>query len=311
VRPRALAWWLNAEMSVVHHFQYGLVNPVAAYVLSVMGCLLGLAFAARSRGARGARRIRLLGYAAVSIGGTGIWLMHFIAMLGFDVPESDIRYDVGLTAISGVVAIGIVAVGLLIAHLGRGGAARLLIGGTVTGLGVAAMHYSGMAAVRLSGSVSYRPVLVGLSVGIAVVAATVALWFTATVDGPRATWIAAAVMGVAVCGMHYTGMSAVEIRLHRFHGGIDGVNPMFLLPPMVIIGGTLIAILAFVVSGHTEATKMRGPASAGPGRPSGLVDPDPPTDAVRMAGMAGVSPPLPPRYPPEPYLSGRHATWSG
>jgi NO-binding membrane sensor protein with MHYT domain len=296
-------------MPVIQHFQYGLVNPLVAYVMSVLGCLLGLAFATQSRSARGARRIRLLGYAAVSIGGTGIWLMHFIAMLGFDVPDSDIRYNVPLTATSGVLAVGIVAVGLMIAHLGRTGPTRLLIGGTFTGLGVAAMHYTGMAAVRLSGTVSYKPLHVVLSVGIAVVAATVALWFTAVVEGLRATWIAAAVMGVAVCGMHYTAMSAVDIHLHRHHGGIDGVNPMFLLPPMVVIGGTLIAILAFAVSGQMEATKMRVvPPTAPADDDAG--EPEHPLDAIGLAGTAPSSPALPPRYPPEPHLTG-HATWPG
>ena len=96
-------------MAEIHHLAYGWVNPVLAYVMSALGCLLGLLLMTKARARTGRRRVRLLAYAAVAIGGTGIWQMHFIAMLGFDVPATSIRYDPLRTAAS--LAIAVVVVG--------------------------------------------------------------------------------------------------------------------------------------------------------------------------------------------------------
>src|SRR5438045_8083772 len=106
-------------MTEVHHFAHGVVNPAAAYVLAFLGSLLGLHCTVRARGAdsRG-RRARWLVLAGFSIGG-GIWLMHFMAMLGFDVPASPVRYDPVFTAASAVSAIAVVGAGLFIAGTGR------------------------------------------------------------------------------------------------------------------------------------------------------------------------------------------------
>jgi NO-binding membrane sensor protein with MHYT domain len=141
--------------------------------------------------------------------------MHFVAMLGFSVDGSPIRYDIGLTAASAIIAVAAVAVGLSIAALGNGGArnARIVTGGVIAGLGVAGMHYTGMAAMHLNGDISYGMARVGLSIGIAVVAATVALWLAVTVHTPFIIFVSALVMGVAVNGMHFTGMSAMGVQV--------------------------------------------------------------------------------------------------
>ena len=181
-------------MAVVHHFAFGWINPIIAYVMSFLGSLLGLVLTARARQVpAGPARVPWLLLAAVSIGGTGIWLMHFMAMLGFDVPGTTVRYDVTYTVMSLVTAVVIVAVGLLVVGVGRPHGVKVVLGGVFTGLGVAGMHYSGMHysgmdAMRLGGHVSYEPHIVVLSLAIAVVvAATVALWFAIVVSGPSAT----------------------------------------------------------------------------------------------------------------------------
>ena len=136
-------------MPVVHHFAHGPVNPVAAYALAFLGSLLGLASTARATatGTR-SRRARWLVTAAFSIGG-GIWLMHFTAMLGFDIPDSPIRYDPRLTLASAVLAVLVVGLGLAFVGTGRRALWKLLAGGLFTGVGVAAMHYTGMAGLTV------------------------------------------------------------------------------------------------------------------------------------------------------------------
>ncbi|GAA0414525.1 membrane protein [Acrocarpospora corrugata] len=234
-------------MSHINHFAYGWVTPVLAYLMSVVGSFLGLLLTARARSAEGPARVRWLVGGALSIGGTGIWVMHFIAMMGFDVTGTVIRFDVPLTAASFLVSVVVVGVGLVVVSRGGGRAAPLLVGGLITGIGVVGMHYMGMFAMNMSGQVNYDPLVVLLSVLIAIVAATVALWFTVRVDGALATAGAALMMGVAVCGMHFTGMYAMSVKLQDglVPGGAEAID--FLMPLLVGISlltvGLLLAVL--------------------------------------------------------------------
>ena len=82
----------HASVADVHHFSYGLLTPTVAYILSILGSLLGLLCTARARTARNNKqRSWWLVLAAFAIGGTGIWSMHFMAMLGFTVTGTRIR----------------------------------------------------------------------------------------------------------------------------------------------------------------------------------------------------------------------------
>ncbi|MFI6319347.1 MHYT domain-containing protein [Nonomuraea sp. NPDC050556] len=240
-------------MSAVNHFTHGPLTPVLAYVMSCVGAMLGLRLTAQARATRGASRARWLIGAAVSIGGTGIWVMHFIAMMGFGVEGTQIRYDVPLTAASAVVAILVVGTGLFLVSYVPGKVLALLGGGLLTGLGVASMHYLGMYAMNMSAHVSYDRVVVATSVGIAVVAATVALWFTIRVKHPVAIVGAALIMGVAVCGMHYTGMYAMRVKLHAEPGFVPGADALdFLVPLMTVVSLITLTMLLMVILSPSE-----------------------------------------------------------
>src|SRR5260370_12567601 len=186
-------------MLPVHNFSYGLLTPALAYLMSFLGSFLGLRCTSRSRAAVGASKIRWMLGAAFSIGCTGIWVMHFIAMLGCTVPGETIRYNVPVTLLSMLIAVAFVLIGLLIVGLSRGTTMwPLVLGGVITGLGVAAMHYSGMAAMRMPARVSYDPQLFPFSILIAIVAATAALRATVRLGGLCAALWAAVTIGVAV-----------------------------------------------------------------------------------------------------------------
>jgi NO-binding membrane sensor protein with MHYT domain len=234
------------RVAEIHHFTHGAFNPVVAFLMAFGGSLLGLTCTARARAATsGPRRARWLILAAIAIGGAGIWLMHFMAMLGFSVPASPVRYDPVLTLASSAMAVGTVGVGLFIAGYGRRTVPRLLAGGLFTGLGVVGMHYTGMAAMKVYGWIEYDRGLVGASLVIAVVAATVALWFTVSVKGWGRIFSAAAVMAVAVCGMHYTGMAAT--RVHLFDVGlhrVEGLSPIVLLVPITLLASAALVVMA-------------------------------------------------------------------
>jgi NO-binding membrane sensor protein with MHYT domain len=196
----------------VNNFANGALNPAFSYVVSCVGCFLGLRCTTRARAYQGAARARWLTLAALSIGTTGIWVMHFIAMLGFAIPGETIRYNVPVTILSMVIAVAVVGIGVFIVGFGRAGNGPLLLGGTIIGIGVASMHYLGMGAVRVDASLSYNYGLVAASVVIAVIAGTAALWMALRLDSVWSTFIASLIAGVAVNGMHYTGMAAVQAQ---------------------------------------------------------------------------------------------------
>ncbi|MGW5470928.1 MHYT domain-containing protein [Streptomyces chartreusis] len=257
----------------VDGFRYGAVTPVAAYLMACLGGALGLRCIVRSLVGGQSWKPGWLALGAAAIG-SGIWTMHFIAMIGFQVEETRIRYDTGLTVLSLVVAILVVGIGVfIVGYLGAGRAA-LSSAGVVTGLGVAAMHYLGMAALRLDADVEYDAAIVALSVLIAIIAATAALWAAVTIRGFLTSLGASLVMGVAVSGMHYTGMAAVSVHLHGTTGASwAGDSPTSLLLPM-LLGPTVFLVLAGVVvmfdpllvlgdssaSTSVEPARLTGPA---------------------------------------------------
>jgi NO-binding membrane sensor protein with MHYT domain len=167
---------------------------------------------ARARAVRGAARARWLIAGTLAIAITGIWVMHFIAMLGFTIPGQTIRYNVPVTIASMAIAVISVGIGTFIVGFSREGTRSLVLGGVFIGIGVAAMHYLGMGAIRVHDSLTYNPVLVAASIIIAVVAGTAALWAALRLSSIRSTLVASLIMGVAVSGMHYTGMAALEVH---------------------------------------------------------------------------------------------------
>jgi NO-binding membrane sensor protein with MHYT domain len=240
----------------VHNFSDGLVNPALGYLVSCLGAFLGLRCVIRAGYYQGRARARWLANAAAAIGATGIWAMHFIAMLGFSIPGQQVTYNVQLTLASMLIAIAVVGIGLFIVGFGGGGPARLLAGGLIIGIGVATMHYLGMAAMVMPDTMSYSPPLFVVSVLIAVVAGTAALWIGTWVRGIAATVGASMVMGVAVSGMHYTGMAAMRVHSGPMMGGSGAGSEDFLLP--LLLGISLVSfVLALLICVSPSEAEIR------------------------------------------------------
>ncbi|MFJ9150570.1 MHYT domain-containing protein [Streptomyces sp. NPDC102270] len=230
----------------VDGFRYGAVTPVAAYLMACLGGALGLRCIVRTLLSTQSWKAGWLALGAASIG-CGIWTMHFIAMIGFQVVETRIRYNTGLTVLSLAVAIVVVGIGVFIVGYRGASALNLSFAGVITGVGVAAMHYLGMTALHVNGTIRYDAAVVTLSVVIAIVAATAALWAAVTIRGFLTSLGASLIMGVAVTGMHYTGMSAVSVHVHdRTGGSWAGDSPTSLLLPM-LLGPAIFLLLAGVV----------------------------------------------------------------
>ena len=149
------------------------VLVVLSALIAMLASYTALQLAGRVTAASGWARRAWLASGSVAMG-VGIWSMHFVAMLAFSLPVP-IAYDVPLWLLSIVIAILASWLALFIASRERVGHVALAAGAVVMGGAIAAMHYTGMAAVRIPGRIDYDPTLVGLSIAIAVFCAFTAL----------------------------------------------------------------------------------------------------------------------------------------
>jgi PAS domain S-box-containing protein len=193
------------------NYNFGLV--VTSVAIAILAAFVALSISGRIVAATTPRaRYAWASAGAISMGG-GIWSMHFVGMLAFSLPCGITYEPVGtvLSMIPGMLASGIALSAISKPH--EPGLSRLTVSAVLMGIGIAAMHYSGMAAMRPEALLRYDPALVAVSVVVAVVLAFVSLsirfQFHRLQSSPMAaTIIAASVMGSAIAGMHYTAMQA-------------------------------------------------------------------------------------------------------
>jgi signal transduction histidine kinase/CheY-like chemotaxis protein len=178
--------------------------------------------------------------AAVVFGG-GIWSMHFIAMLAYRSPLA-ISYSPELTIISGLIAVAVVWFGLKVFERAIT-PVRLAASGAIIGLGVGAMHYTGMMAIRVAGEIYYRPSIFLLSIAIALAAATVALWLAYKLRFAWQRLVAATVMAAAICGMHFVAMAGTVLVADPTRAA-----PQHVVNPTVLALSVVAGVMLLMVS---------------------------------------------------------------
>lgn len=185
---------------------FNLTLVALSYGISVFGSYTGLLLTGQITDLRNPLDRLWLIFAAVALGGGAIWSMHFIGMIAYQSPIP-VTYDPLLTVTSMIVAIAATGIGAyLVIRRPRLKITTLIGAGVVMGLGVASMHYTGMAAMEMHGTMHHDPLVVAISIVIAIVASIAALWIAFTMRKAWQRALSALVMGVAVCGMHYTAM---------------------------------------------------------------------------------------------------------
>lgn len=245
------------------HTGYNPALVALSLAIAVLASYTALDLGGRVRDTASRLRWAWLLGAALAMGG-GIWSMHFVGMLAFEM-GLPAAYDVGRTLLSLVIAIGVT--GAALAWLGRSRAGRwdVLVAGPVMGIGVAAMHYTGMAAMRMNGHLAYSLPIVALSVGIAITAATVALWLTFRPTSIWQRFAAALIMGVAVAGMHYTGMAAATITAaeagaHSAHFADTSVDQQNLA--LYVAGITFVILFLAMLASAFDQQRIQGELQA-------------------------------------------------
>lgn len=241
-------------------FEYNTTLIILSYVISVFGSYTALNLAIRIPAAKtGASLFGWLVMSSIAIGGGAIWSMHYIGMLAFDA-KMPVSYDVGLTTLSMLLAIVVCGIGLFIVGRGTSSILKLLLGGTITGLGVAGMHYTGMAAMNMPATISYNTGIFSASIVIAVVAAVAALWLAFNLRGGLQRFGSAFVMGVAVCGMHYTGMAALILTPNGATESIArtaSTNSFMVSIYIFIITAVVLTILLMIsILGSTKSDEL-------------------------------------------------------
>lgn len=195
---------------------------------------------------------------SLSLGG-GVWAMHFIGMLAFELC-AEVTYDPGLTLLSMLPSLGASWVALQLLAKSRVTLPQLVGSGVLVGAGIGAMHYSGMAAMQMAPLLRYDPWWFALSIVVAVVLAIIALWVRFGLRGRGlGVWTVALgglVMGLAISGMHYTGMAAARFVGVAEEGG--GNEPSLYLALAVALITISLAIFVAAANGLLRYRQLVG-----------------------------------------------------
>ncbi|PYV76279.1 MAG: hypothetical protein DMG96_14580 [Acidobacteria bacterium] len=195
------------------HGSYDYRLVILSVLIAICAAYAALDLAGRTTAAKGRLRLAWLAGGAIAMG-LGIWSMHYIGMLAFALPIP-VLYDWPTVLLSLLAAVFASAVALFVVSRKQMGWIRAFAGAAIMGGGISAMHYIGMAAMRLPASCSYDPLMLTLSVVSAIAISLVAVWlaFHFREDVKISPWLkagSALVMGSAIPVMHYTGMAAAR-----------------------------------------------------------------------------------------------------
>ncbi|QIB65988.1 putative bifunctional diguanylate cyclase/phosphodiesterase [Kineobactrum salinum] len=241
----------------------GIYSPLLvtlSCIIAIMASYTALDLAGRIRACKDAVAGRYWLTGGAFAMGTGIWAMHFIGMLAFMLPEN-LGYDISFTLLSMLAAVIASGIALAVVNTGELTLVRLLAGGLAMGTGICAMHYVGMAAMKMQPPISYSGPLVGASIFIAMSASVAALWIAFRVNprsdspaGRPPIWqrmAAAVMMGAAIAGVHYTGMAAA-----RFPTVAQGTAASLMsaeqLATLVAVMSISVMLIAVLLSVHDK-----------------------------------------------------------
>jgi diguanylate cyclase (GGDEF)-like protein len=224
---------------------------VISLLVAILASYTALDLAGRIATAKGRAVLYWMSGGAVAMG-VGVWSMHFIGMLALRMPFA-LGFDVGITALSLLIAVLSCGFALWLVNQARLPAWQLTLGALVMGAGISSMHYTGMAAMRMTPGIDYDPTLFSASLLIAVVASGAALWiaFHLRRDTPYVRLMrggAAVIMGLAIVGMHYTGMAAAQFADESYCGaavsGLSGKG----LDNLVVVTSLAVLVIALLTS---------------------------------------------------------------
>ncbi len=224
--------------------EYDYRIAMLSVAVAILASYTALDLAGRVTAAGREHRLGWLAGGAAAMG-TGIWSMHFVAMLAFDLPIA-MGYDFFITTASWAMAVMASAIALHVISRPALSGRHLLVAAACMAVGIGGMHYMGMYAMRMQPSIVYNPLLVAASLIIAFTASAAALWIGFNLRSAKALRGiirkagAAVVMGMAIAGMHYTGMAAAQFPLGSICGAATELDAGWLA---ILVGLCTILLL--------------------------------------------------------------------
>jgi NO-binding membrane sensor protein with MHYT domain/signal transduction histidine kinase len=259
---------------LIGHYDIKLV--ALSYIVAVFASYIALDFTARLRDSGMTPLVSYLWVAGGAIAmGAGIWSMHFIGMLSFSLPGLSLQYDLFWTGISLLVAIVASAFALYLLRSSKAHLLYLINGGLILGIAIAAMHYTGMQAMKDNVNIQYLPDLFTVSIIVAIVASEAAIYLAIKSNQVMLRMrnqlkiVGALIMGLGICGMHYTGMMAAVctplcVPVSHSNSLDTGILAMCVSSITFVILG-----MAFFASSYKEAANQKNIDSA---RQSGMAE---------------------------------------
>jgi signal transduction histidine kinase/DNA-binding response OmpR family regulator len=245
----------NQDLSLALTGSYNLFLVALSVIVACLAAYSALRIVGRINAAPTLLTKSLWLLAGASTMGIGVWAMHFVGMLAFILPIA-VGYNPAITLFSMLPSILASGVMLVVISHDRIGIGRLLLGGTLMGAGIGVMHYTGMYAMQMDAVMLYDLPLFLASIVVAVVLASVALYTKFLVGNNLESgrnWtqvVAAIIMGLAVAGMHYTGMAAAYFfpgnGTHTTHTISTAVDPLWLGAWVTLISVLIIGIAIFI-----------------------------------------------------------------
>lgn len=249
-----------------------------AFAIALMAGFTGLSLTRGASRLDTGRRKAVVSMASVALGG-GIWSMHFVAMLGLQLPILYF-YDVLTTLISALVAILMTGVALLILHFRKRTNGNLALAGAVIGLGIVAMHYIGMSGMELCLPV-YTPFGLGGAFAASIALSTLAVRVAYSERGRRNIVLGTGCFGTAVVLVHFIAMAGTGFLPAGVPGAIGPAISNETLAILVTLSTFLISA-AFLLTGITF-TPPAGQADSGETAPAAA---DTSTQAGPVYGQA-------------------------
>jgi PAS domain S-box-containing protein len=233
---------------------YDNLTAVLSILIAVLASYTALDLGERVTAARGAARIAWLISGAIAMG-IGIWSMHYTGMLAYRLPVP-VLYHWPTVLLSLLAGIFSSAIALFAVSRQRLGSLRALAGSISQGAGIATLHYTGMAAMRLPGMCHYSPAIATLSVLFAIAGSLLSLWLTFLFrDEPAGRRLrkaaSALLMGAAISVMHYTAMAAASFTAFATVPNLSravrvtslGIAGIVTVTVMVLVGAVVTALV--------------------------------------------------------------------
>lgn len=238
--------------------EYDPVLVVTSILVAIMASFTSLRLTTGLNALEPAARKPIIAQAAIALGG-GIWSMHFVGMLAVELPIG-ITYDALPTLLSALLAILVTGIGLMLLHFGTRTRTKIVLAGSIAGLGIVGMHYLGMQAIRGNCILLYGPAGIVIASLISISTSTAAFYFAYSRRTLKMSAVGGIMLGLAISSMHY---SAMAFTIFQSQDGLSVVGEPNLSSGTLAL---IVSLAAFLICGlfllNVVPTQLAAPVAA-------------------------------------------------